>query len=213
MNNDEDRMLEHLVTYRQDFYVWDNDIAYAYYHWSTDDGFSHFLVYGIGYLNKYLALSELRRFYIRKKGEECIETYAGDDHHWFHYTRSENGKLVDERFNGFGCNLKAWGDLILGPDRLYGSPKSVYLFEPAQRKEFDFEGKFQKLSEFFRQYVSIVKGDIESEVPSVNITYWFSRYAEKGWNFLGPYWERRSVNVKDEHEELITGLLTGYFKS
>ena len=156
--NDEDRMLEHLVTYRQDFYVWDNDVAYAYYHWTTTDGFSHFLIYGIGYLNKYLALSELRRFYIRKKEEECIETYAGDDHRWFHYTRSENGKMVDERFNGFGRNLKAWGDLIFGPDKLYVSPKSAYLFEPAQRKEFDFEGKFQKLSEFFRQYVSIVKG-------------------------------------------------------
>ena len=38
----EDRMLEHLVTYRQDWYVWDNDIAYAYYHWISDDGFSPF---------------------------------------------------------------------------------------------------------------------------------------------------------------------------
>jgi len=201
---DEDRMLEHLVTYDRDSYWWDNDIAYAYYHWSTDDGFSHFLIYGIGYLNKYFALSELRRFYIRKKDDDFIETYAGDDHHWFHYTRSENSKVVDERFNSVGHDLRVWSDLCC--------PDAVYFFEPAQSEEFDFEGRFRKLSDFFLQYVSFVKKNIKSEVPSVNVSYLFSRYSKKGWNFLGPLWERASVNVKYEHQKLITNFLTGYFK-
>lgn len=208
---DEDRMLEYLVTYRQDLYIWDNDIAYAYYHWSTDDGFSHFLIYGIGYHNKLLALSELRRFYIRKKGDECIETYAGDDHHWFHYTRSEYNKVVDERCYCVGLKLGHCGDLVVTPAKAFGPPTENYLFEPAQSEEFDLDGRFLKLSDFFLQYVSIVKEYIESKAPSVNIGYRFTRYSEKGWKFLGPYWERASVNVKDEHERVITGLLTGYF--
>jgi len=208
---DEDRMLEYLVTYRQDLCVWENDIAYAYYHWSTDDGFSHFLIYGIGYHNKLLALSELRRFYIRKKGDECIETYAGDDHHWFHYTHNENSKVVDERCYCVGLKLGHWDELVATPVKAVGAPNADYLFEPAQREEFDFEGRFRKLSEFFLQYVSIVKENVQSEVPSVNSSFTFTRYSEKGWKFLGPYCERASVNVKDEHERVITGLLTDYF--
>jgi ankyrin repeat protein len=209
---DSPRRQEHLVTYRQDFYVWDNDIAYAYYHWSTDDGFSHFLIYGVGYLNRALAMSDLHRFYIRKRGNEFVETYAGDDHNWFHYVRTENGEVVDERFNSSGRNLGAWGDLIITPDRVYGSPDARYTFEPAQSKEFDFDGKYQKLSQFFFRFVSIVKEEIESKTPSVKVTYKFSRYSEKGWDFLGPFWQRASINAKKEHIDLITDFLTQYFE-
>jgi hypothetical protein len=51
----------------------------------------------------------------------------------------------------------------------------------------------------------------ESATNDESEKYIFSRYSEKGWNFLGPYWERRSINVKDEHEKLISDLLLQYF--
>ena len=203
---DDHRMLEHLVTYCQDLYVWDNDIAYAYYHWSTDDGFSHFLIYGIGYLNKMLALSELRRFYIRTKGDE-IEAYAGDDHHWFHYVFSKNGEVVGEKFNK--CSHGFWGNLICPDDSKEFVDTNA--FEPENSKLLDFESKYEKLSDFFRKFVSFVEENDDSASNDENEKYIFTRYSKNGWNFLGPYWERRSVNVKDEHEKLISDLMLQYF--
>ena len=69
----------------------------------------------------------------------------------------------------------------------------------------------KSFSDFFRKFVSFVEEHEGSGSTDENEKYIFTRYSKKGWNFLGPYWERRSVNVKDEHEKLITDLLLQYF--
>lgn len=208
---DSERMVEHLVAFRQDFYWWDNDIAFAYYHWTSDDGYSNFLIYGIGYLDRYLRLSAMRRFYIRKKGTECVETYAGDDHHWIHYTRTENGRIVNERFDDCGHNTRVVCELSSGIEK--GNPefRAANSIEPEQSTELDFEVQLRNLSEFFFQYVSIYDAKWDSEIPVLDGALLLTKYSQKAWDFLGESCERASVNVENEHLGFLTDVLLRHY--
>lgn len=226
---DDHRVLEHLVTYRQDFHDCDNGFVYsyysgyAYYTWSTDDGFSHFLICDIGPFDNDLNSCELRRFYIRKKNDHWIETYAGNQYEWCHYVKKCCGQIVDERLNSYGRNLDEWGELSIDPERVYESPDVENRLEPPQSEEFDLEGKYKELSEFFLKFVSLEQQNNEAIVSPRNITSTFSKYSKKGFDFMGPYWEwvsvyvngpcleRSSANVKGEHQSMITDFITTYF--
>lgn len=205
---DNHRMVKHLVTLRQDIYFWDNDISFAYYHWSTEDGFSHFLVSGVGYINKDFALSGFNRFYIREKKDEFIETYAGDSQNWFHYMRNERGKIIDEKFNRCGKTIRG---NIIDPNQVDEPGNSEIIPDPNQLGGLDLFVKYKELTDFLFNFVSMVEEKIDSKASSEPKTITFWRYSKNGWDFLGPSWERISVGADIDHVDTILDLLLKYY--
>ncbi|MFH1983183.1 MAG: ankyrin repeat domain-containing protein [Pseudomonadota bacterium] len=206
------RMLENLGLHAQDYYYVDNDIAYAYYEWTTDDGWLHILVYGFGYPNTSSAMSELRRFYIRKNADGILETFAGNDSEWFHHCRYESEELVEERFDSLGRNLQTYIHLPFGPDFAGPLPRTVCRIKPENCEGQDFESMFGYLHKYLSRFVSLQIGELDPESETTSFQNEYFCYTERGLKFLDQYYWRRSVNVKDGHESLVLDLLTQYFK-
>lgn len=206
----EKRMLEHLSVFRSDGYYVENDMAYAYYYWNTDDGFLHILIYGVGYLNIWHAMSEIRRFYIRTNGE-TLETFAGNENVWLHYVRKEKEEQVADWFNTYGKHIKKWAFMMVTESGGFIPPKILKRFCPAQSKEFDFDGKFQRLSNYLKQFVTIDENEIKSDYSSIQESVESFSFTNKGWKFLGQYFESYSVIMKNEIENNVMHLLTTHF--
>lgn len=206
----ENRMFENLSLHRHDGYYVENDMAYAYYYWNTDDGFLHILIYGVGYMNIWFAMSEIRKFYIRTNSD-VTETFAGNENVWLHYIRTENGEKVAEYFNTYGKNINKWASIMCDKDGAFFPPKVLKRFSPSQSKMFDFDGKFQKLSSHLKQFVEIDEKEIEADYPSIKESFEIFRFTIKGWNFLGQYLMSRSVIERKEIEIKVMDLLIDYF--
>ncbi|MFH1983182.1 MAG: ankyrin repeat domain-containing protein [Pseudomonadota bacterium] len=210
----EDRLQEHLSLSAKDGYYNDNSVATADYHWRSDDGCLHILVYGLGYLNKHRAMSPLRRFYVRKTADGSMEFFAGSDHQWLIYRRFEHGEMVFEKSLGHSWeNYEKWADLYADTNDVSMPPLAVINSEPKDSQALDLDGKFSKLADYLGEYVEFLRLETPSDVESVTQFFECFNFSKKGSEFLGPNLFRNSVNAVDEPAEIIGDVLTDFFKS